>query len=153
MTIAQHHERFDGSGYPRGLAGDDVHVHGQIAAIAESYTSMCRSGEGGGDQLDPHKAFRVIVQAGGRLFRQDIVDAFRSSIAPYGAGSTVQLSDGRAAVVVSTAPEFPLEPVVRITHDRDGLEFDPPVEVNLHDSGVGIDRGLDSLPSDGMALR
>jgi acyl-CoA synthetase (AMP-forming)/AMP-acid ligase II len=39
VTIAQHHERYDGSGYPRGLSGDDIHDHGQIAAVAEAYVA------------------------------------------------------------------------------------------------------------------
>ena len=40
IVIAQHHERWDGAGYPRGLAGEDIHVYGRIAAIADVFDAL-----------------------------------------------------------------------------------------------------------------
>ena len=150
VTVAQHHERYDGSGYPRALAGDDIHDHGQIAAIAEAYVSLCNEDTGGGRAFQPHEAYRLILQARGRLFRPEVVDAFAAAIAPYGPGTTVQLSDGRYGIVVGNHAHAPLEPIVRVTHDRDGLEFTPTVEVDLHRTGAGltIKAGTDGLPGD-----
>lgn len=150
VTVAQHHERYDGSGYPRALSGDDIHDHGQIAAIAEAYVSLCNEDGGQGRAFQPHEAYRLILQARGRLFRPEVVDAFAAAIAPYGPGTTVQLSDGRYGIVVGNHPHAPLEPIVRVTHDRDGLEFSPAVEVDLHRAGAGITikAGTDGLPGD-----
>lgn len=150
VTIAQHHERFDGSGYPRGLAADDIHDHGQIAAVAEAYVSLCKESANDGAAFQPHEAYRLVLQARNRLFRAEIVDAFAEAIAPYGPGTTVQLTDGRYGIVVDNHSDAPLEPVVRVTHDQDGMQFDPPVEVDLRRAGAGaaIKSATAGLPGD-----
>ena len=150
VTIAQHHERYDGSGYPRGLSGDELHDHGQIAAVAEAYVSMCDQMSGEGKAFEPHQAYQLILQARGRLFRPEVVDAFAHAIAPYGPGATVQLSDGRYGVVVGNNPGHPLAPVIRVTHDEHGMQFDPPIEVDLKTSKgkITIQRSSGGLPSD-----
>ena len=150
VTIAQHHERYDGSGYPRGLAGDEIHDHAQIAAVAETYTSLCNEQLGEGDAFQPHEAYRLILQASGRLFRPEVVEAFAGAIAPYGPGATIQLSDGRYGIVVANHPGSPLDPIVRVTHDQDGMRFDPTVEVDLRRSRgrISIKSATDGLPGD-----
>lgn len=150
VAIAQHHERHDGSGYPRGLAGDDLHDHGQIAAIAEAYVSLCDHDRGEGKAFEAHEAHRLIRQSRGRLFRAEVVDAFVAAVAPYGPGTTVALTDGRFAIVVSNNPDAPTEPLVRVTHDEHGMRFDPPVDVDLHASRgeITIAAATSGLPGD-----
>jgi HD-GYP domain-containing protein (c-di-GMP phosphodiesterase class II) len=150
VAIAQHHERYDGSGYPRGLAGDDIHDHGQLAAVAEQYVALCDQQGTDGKAFEPHEAYRIILQARGRLFRPEIVDAFAAAVAPYGAGATVQLSDGRYGVVMGNRAGHPLEPRVRVTHDQDGMQFSPPLEIDLHTSKgkLTIANGTRGLPGD-----
>ncbi|MCW2926393.1 MAG: metal dependent phosphohydrolase [Thermoleophilia bacterium] len=150
VTIAQHHERYDGSGYPRGMSGDELHDHGQIAAVAEAYVGLCDQESSEGRAFEPHEAYRIIMQARGRLFRPEVVDAFAVAVAPYGAGTTVELSDGRFGVVVGNRPGAPLEPVVRVTHDQDGMQFEPPVELDLGSAKgrTTIVRATRGLPGD-----
>ena len=150
VTIAQHHERFDGSGYPRGLAGDELHDHGQIAAVADQYILLCDHESGEGDAFPPHEAYRLVTQARGRLFRPEIVDAFTAAIAPYGPTTSVQLSDGRYGIVVANNSEAPTEPLVRVTHDQYGMQFQPPIEVDLHQSSgaIRIVAATGGLPGD-----
>lgn len=150
VTIAQHHERFDGSGYPKALSGDDVHDHGQIAAIADAYVSLCEEQADGQQAFLPHEAYKLILQASGRLFRPEVVDAFSAAVAPYGPGTSVQLSDGRFALVVGNHPNAPLDPVVRVTHDEFGMLFDPPIEVDLAKSrgAITIAGPTEGLPGD-----
>lgn len=150
VTIAQHHERYDGSGYPRGISGDELHDHGQIAGIAEAYVSLCDDSKGDGKAVAPHDAYRIIIQSRGRLFRPEIVDAFAAAVAPYGPGTTVELSDGRHGIVVSNHAEAPLEPVVRITHDMHGMQFQPPLELDLlgTNGSVSIAAATTGLPGD-----
>lgn len=155
VTIAQHHERYDGSGYPKGLAGDEIHDHGQVAAIAEMYVSLGDQRRADGTpEFAPHEAYRMILQARGRLFHPDMVDAFTGSVAPYGPGTCVQLSDGKYGIIVSNNANAPLRPVVRVTHDADGLRFMPPVEMDLANAenhGVDVAHATDGLPSDNTA--
>ncbi|MCB0877449.1 MAG: hypothetical protein KDC46_00505 [Thermoleophilia bacterium] len=150
VAIAQHHERYDGSGYPRGIAGDELHDHGQIAALAEAYVSLCDHEVDDGEAFPPHEAYKLIVQSRGRLFRPEIVDAFAAAIAPYGPTTSVQLSDGRYGIVVRNNAGSPTEPVVRVTHDQHGMLFSPPMEVDLSASGgsVRIERATGGLPGD-----
>lgn len=150
VAVAQHHERHDGSGYPRALAGDDIHIHGQIAAIAETYVSLGLEDTGDGEAFEPHEAWRLISNASGRMFRPDVVAAFIEAVAPYGPGATVQLTDGRYGIVVGNRSESPLEPVVRVTHDADGLAFVPPIDVDLHagNGATAIKKGVAGLPGD-----
>lgn len=165
VAIAQHHERHDGTGYPRALAGDDLHDNGQIAAIAETYTSLCAEvvvlppgpdtdtgpplPAGDAPALEPHEAFRIVLQSRGRMFRPDVVDAFTQAVAPFGPGTTVTLTDGRCGVVAGNVHGHPLAPVVRLTHDGDGLRFSPPVTIDLHrQTRVSIAHVTTALPGD-----
>jgi hypothetical protein len=150
VAIAQHHERFDGSGYPRGLSGDDLHDHGQIAAVAEAYVSLCDTQSDEGVAFQPHQAHQLIKQSRGRLFRPEIVDAFLAAVAPYGAGTTVQLSDGRYGIVVGNHADAPTQPIVRVTHDQHGMQFSPPIEVDLRASKgkMRIETATGGLPGD-----
>lgn len=150
VAIAQHHERYDGSGYPRGLSGDELHDHGQIAAIAEAYVSLCDHDREDGTPLEPHDAHRILVQSRGRLFRPEIVDAFRTAVAPYGPGTSVLLNDGRYALVLTNHADAPTEPLVRITHDQHGMRFTPPMEVDLKASKgtISIVAATPGLPGD-----
>jgi HD-GYP domain-containing protein (c-di-GMP phosphodiesterase class II) len=148
VTIAQHHERFDGSGYPRGLAHDDIHDHGHIAAVAEGYVSLC-SDENGVHRFEPHEAYQLVLQARGRLFHPDVVDAFAQTIAPYGPGQSVRLSDGSSAIVVRNSAQDATRPVVRVTHDAGGQLYQPPFEVDLtEEDGLLIAGAVDGLPTD-----
>lgn len=148
VTITQHHERYDGSGYPRGLSGEDLHDHGQIAAIAEAYIALCEERRGGRVAYQPHEAFQMLLNAGGVLFRPDVVEAFSMSVAPYGVGTSLRLSDGRHALVVDNDPEAPLAPRVRVTHDADGVPMAEPLELDLATIELSIDAVTGGLPGD-----
>jgi HD-GYP domain-containing protein (c-di-GMP phosphodiesterase class II) len=153
VTIAQHHERYDGSGYPKGLVGDEIHDHGQIAAIAEAYVTLTNKemGAAGGEKkkLTAHAAYNLVLQAGGKMFHPVMVKAFSQAIAPYGPGTSVLLSDGSSAIVVKNHPTDPLMPVVRVTHDPSGTLVPGLREVDLAaDPKLEITDALDGLPSD-----
>jgi HD-GYP domain-containing protein (c-di-GMP phosphodiesterase class II) len=149
VTIAQHHERYDGSGYPRGLSGDDVHDHGQIAAIAEMYTSLCEEQGDGEPAFAPHDAYRIVTHARGRLFRSEIVDAFAAAISPFGVGTTVRLGDGRHGIVAANHSDHPMTPTVRITHDADGAPLSTLIDVETAATGkLKIAEVTPGLPTD-----
>lgn len=152
VAISQHHERHDGSGYPKGLRGEEIHDHGRIAGIADTYVSLCEPPNVGGLGLAPAEAYRVVCGMSGGLFDTEVVESFAATVAPYGPGHTVQLVDGRYGIVVENT-EDPLRPVIRITHDRDGMMFDPCFELNLNeDRDVAIASSSGGLPSDDFDL-
>jgi putative two-component system response regulator len=70
-----HHERYDGSGYPQGLAGDRIPLAGRIVALADVYDAL--TSKRVYKQAYPHEvASSVIIEERGRHFDPDVVDAF-----------------------------------------------------------------------------
>lgn len=78
-TIAQtHHEKFDGSGYPLGLAGEDIPLEGRIAAVADVYDAL--SAERPYKKALPReKCFEIMREGRGKHFDPEILDAFFES--------------------------------------------------------------------------
>lgn len=74
-VIEQHHERYDGSGYPHRLRGDEICLEAHIVGVVDSYDAMTtdrvyRRG------MDPHVALAEIQRCAGTLYRPDVVEAF-----------------------------------------------------------------------------
>ena len=81
-AIAEHHERWDGSGYPRGLRGEAISREARILAVADSYVSL-RSARPYRHAVDAADALREIAGDGGKLFDPGMVDVFEEVIARY----------------------------------------------------------------------
>lgn len=79
-AVATHHERLDGSGYPRGLSGSAQPVAGRILAVAEVYDSMSRPGPAG-SPARPEAAFREVTSNGGVRYDPRVVKALTSVLA------------------------------------------------------------------------
>ncbi len=73
-----HHEKFDGSGYPNGLAGEDIPLCGRIVALADVYDALTTK-RVYKPAFDHEKAAGIIREGRGRHFDPDIVDAFDSN--------------------------------------------------------------------------
>ncbi len=116
-VIRDHHERMDGSGYPRGAVGDEIHPFARIAAVADVYDAITSA--------RPYKAaasarvgVQVIAGGDGTAFDPEVVETFRRVVFPFPVGTEVELSDGRVGVVSSVDPEQPELPVVRVDGPR-----------------------------------
>jgi putative two-component system response regulator len=72
---AAHHERYDGSGYPAGLAGDQIPLAARIVALADVYDALT-SKRVYKDAMDHARARQIILEASSRQFDPDVVDAF-----------------------------------------------------------------------------
>ncbi|GAB2723199.1 HD-GYP domain-containing protein [Paenibacillus thermoaerophilus] len=126
----QHHERLDGSGYPRGLVGDEIHEYAQWIGIVDSYDAMT-SYRSYRLALLPHQALEVLYTGAGTLYDTNKVMQFRDRVAIYPIGATVRLNTGEVGVVVDLNSAFAHRPIVRILQDPDGVELDVPYEVDL----------------------
>lgn len=75
-TIAQtHHEKFDGSGYPIGLAGEDIPIEGRIAAVADVYDALS-SERAYKKALPRQQCFEILEEGRGKHFDPAVLDAF-----------------------------------------------------------------------------
>lgn len=79
VILEQHHERLDGSGYPYGLAGDQITLEAQIVAVVDSYDAMT-SDRVYRAALPLEEAIAEIQRGVGRLYRPDVVEAFMASL-------------------------------------------------------------------------
>lgn len=109
--LLEHHERFDGAGYPLGTAGADISLAGKIAAIADVFDAIS-SDRGYHDALPPAAAIRKIHELSGRCFDPLVAAGFIRAIGIYPVGSLVRLSNNRLAVIVEHRRDQPLSPKV-----------------------------------------
>lgn len=77
--IKYHHERFDGSGYPHGLKGDEIPLNAKIIAIADAYDSMV-SNRSYREGLKHDEALKRIEEQSGRQFDPKVVEIFKAII-------------------------------------------------------------------------
>jgi len=97
---ATHHERFDGSGYPRGLKGREIPVLGRMAAIVDCYDAIT-SDRPYRRPLSAHEAVRRLYDWRGSAFQSELVEQFIQTLGTYPTGSIVELSTGQVGIVVS----------------------------------------------------
>jgi HD-GYP domain-containing protein (c-di-GMP phosphodiesterase class II) len=129
--VKEHHERADGSGFPAGLANDQVSRLAQIVGIVDFYDGMV-SRRGTRPSMIPHDAVRQLFLAGERgQFEKSLVELMIRSIGVYPVGSLVKLNTGEQAVVVGVNPQQRLKPLVKVTTDPQGGSYTTPIEVDL----------------------
>lgn len=111
-VVRDHHERWDGGGYPRGIAGEEINGLARIAAIADVYDAV--TSERPYKKAAPaHVGVKVICDGSGSAFDPDLVSVFRSLVFPFPVGTELTLEDGASGVVASVDPSSPEVPVVR----------------------------------------
>jgi HD-GYP domain-containing protein (c-di-GMP phosphodiesterase class II) len=137
LVALQHHERLDGSGYPGGLAGDELHPVSRIAAVADTFDAMTanrvyRKG------LPSRQALLEIYGASGIRLDAPAVSALVKLVGVYPVGTRIVLNTGERGVVTAPNPENTTLPVVLLDHDRHGQRLPSPVTLALQDSGRHI---------------
>lgn len=119
VVAYQHHERHDGSGYPKGRAGRLVFEYARIVGLADAYAGMTAP-RPHRERMLGYEAMKSILDASDRLFDPKIVRAFLAVMALYPLGSLVALSTGEIAVVVAANPDHPYRPTVKVIRDAAG---------------------------------
>ncbi len=126
----QHHERYDGSGYPRQLAGGGIHQFAHIVALADVYDALT-SDVTYRKAVPVYEALAIITKAAGTYFDPELVEHFVANIAPYPIGSVVRLSNNHIGVVVDISHECKTKPVVRVIADEHKRRMNKIVEIDL----------------------
>lgn len=125
----QHHERLDGSGYPRGIKDKEIHLFGKIIAVADVYDAVT-SNRIYRKAMLPHEGLEILYSGAGTLFDQKIIEAFRKAVAVYPSGITVVLNDGRKGIVCKQNVGLSDRPIIRILEEK-GIEISQPYEIDL----------------------
>jgi HD-GYP domain-containing protein (c-di-GMP phosphodiesterase class II) len=114
--IAGHHERHDGSGYPKGLKGADIPVFARIAGLVDCYDAMT-SHRGWGQAKSPYDAIRELNTLADVHFQQEIVEHFVQALGMFPTGSLVELNTGEVGVVLEQNHIRRLRPKVMLLLD------------------------------------
>ncbi len=122
-TIAlQHHEAFDGSGYPQGLKMGQIEEGARIAAIADCYTAMIEK-RPYRSAMSPYDAMKSMLSVQMNRYDPKLLRTFLGRLSIYPIGSLVQLSNNRIGVVLSCKSDKPLRPMIRLMRDENGLPY------------------------------
>ena len=136
-AAAQHHERFDGSGYPNKLKGDQICIHGQMLAIVDVYdaiTSIRVYHKG----MPPREALQKMFAWCGTHFSDVMVRAFIKGVGIYPAGSLVRMESEKLGIVREVLPDNILQPIVQMIYDCKKQNHITPMMVDLSASNDKI---------------
>ena len=110
-VIYQHHELFDGSGYPDKLAGEAIDRLARIVSLVNAFENACNPPHAS-DALTPHEALARMFGPWRQRFDPALLQHFIHIMGVYPAGSVVRLSNGSVAMVIAVKPAHPLRPTV-----------------------------------------
>ena len=113
LGVLEHHECYNGEGYPMRKSGDEISIYGRIIKLADVYDAMI-SKRPYRDPMPPADVIEYIMAMNGSEFDPKLVEVFLRWVAVYPAGCEVELSDGRMAVVKHNYQGFVLRPIVKV---------------------------------------
>jgi HD-GYP domain-containing protein (c-di-GMP phosphodiesterase class II) len=133
IAAFQHHERYNGEGYPQGLRGSQIHEFGQIVGLVDMYDALVA------DRVyrkafSPNEAYEMLAGSGDYYFRYDIVKAFLDHVAAYPVGTIVELNTNELGIVVETKIGMSLRPRIKLLIDREGIPVKGLTYIDLSES-------------------
>lgn len=156
QACLDHHERIDGSGYPRGSSGEAIGQLAQMAGICDDFDYLVCS-EQGIAALDPHDAIADLLSRW-QEFDPEILRAFQKSTGLYPVGTFVELRSGRLAMVVDIDPDDPGVSIVRTIGSWTSRSMARQVTLNLgalygQDGITGVAKPIGLTGNELQALR
>jgi HD-GYP domain-containing protein (c-di-GMP phosphodiesterase class II) len=130
QVVLQEHERMDGTGYPQGIVGRDIHEFAYIIGIADIYNSLTHIRPYREKRHTSFEAIQEIVKKEKQKFPASVLKSLFGHFL-FPAGTRVVLNGGEKAEVVEENRSSPMRPVVKITHDKNDREYDKPRIVDL----------------------
>lgn len=133
-----HHERLDGSGYPRNLPEGEITIYGRMSAICDVYDAVTadRVYHKG---MPPNDALKKLIEWSIFHLDKDLVYDFIRCLSVYPVGTLVELSNGRAGVVIEANRRQPKQPRVKVFYNTRHEHQIEPVIVDLADKKADVD--------------
>jgi HD-GYP domain-containing protein (c-di-GMP phosphodiesterase class II) len=122
LVVLQHHERWDGQGYPRRTAGAAIDLGARIVSVADAFEAMV-SQKSYRNSMIGYQAMKNLLSDNSRRFDPDVLKAFIQIMGIYPIGSIVLLNNGALARVEEVKGTVPLRPKIRILIDEGGTIF------------------------------
>ena len=133
-----HHERHDGSGYPRKLKGKDIGLMGSMAAIVDTFDALTAR-RPYGEPMAPSAALNMLYKWRGTLFDAYLVEQFIRCIGIFPVGSIVELNGGEVGIVIAQNLVKRLQPRVMVIRDAAGNALKPQKLLDLSRGTKGPD--------------
>lgn len=140
-VAVQHHENFDGKGYPRGLKGKQITDYARIATIADCFTAMTEP-RPHRESMMPYEAMKTMLSTDTSKFDPVLLRLFVGLQSVYPVGSLVELSTQQIGLIIQAHASKPMRPVIRILRDE-GRALDKITFIDLKSSpGIYIVRAV-----------
>jgi len=136
QVALQHHERWNGCGYPHGLRGDEIGRFGQVAAVCDVYDAMT-SDRCYKKAMPVHEGIRKIHEWGDRFFARGVVQSFIHCVGIYPVGTVAQLDTREIGIVTSVNREKILRPRLLLLFRDFQTRLQSPVPVDLEEKAPG----------------
>ena len=121
-TVLEHHEWYNGCGYPLQKSGTGIPIYARIVKLVDVYDALT-SRLPYHEAVSPSEAVEYIMANAGAEFDPELVNIFMRKIAVYPVGCEVKLSDGRTAIVMENYREFILRPKVKILPEGEIIDL------------------------------
>ncbi|MDR2028360.1 MAG: HD-GYP domain-containing protein [Treponema sp.] len=123
IIALQHHERWDGEGYPRRLSGIEIDMGARIVSVADAFEAMV-SEKPYRNSMMGYQAMKNLLSDNSRRFDPDVLKAFIQTMGIYPIGSIILLNNGSIARVVEVQGDAPLRPKICILIDEFGKVYE-----------------------------
>lgn len=131
--IMDHHERWDGKGYPRGKSHESINYLSRIISVLDGYNAM-KEDRPYRQSLHGYDAIKSIIGDNGERYDPSILSVAVKSIGVYPIGSYVALNDASICRVISINKNKPLKPVVQVIVNKDGTESKSNLIIDISDN-------------------
>ncbi|MDR0656073.1 MAG: HD-GYP domain-containing protein [Treponema sp.] len=122
LIALQHHERWDGEGYPRRVSGNAIDMGARIVSVADAFEAMV-SQKSYRNSMMGYQAMKNLLSDNSRRFDPDVLKAFIQTMGIYPIGSIILLNNGALARVTEVHGDAPLRPKIRVLIDEFGKVF------------------------------
>ncbi|UCF98961.1 MAG: HD-GYP domain-containing protein [Spirochaetaceae bacterium] len=130
LIALQHHEHWDGRGYPRSLKGEDITLFARVVTVADAYEAMV-SERPYRNSIIGYNAMKTVLSDNGRHFDPQVLKAFLESMGIFPIGSVVQLNNSSIGRVSENHADAPLRPKIELLIDEFGNQIEGAEQVDL----------------------
>jgi HD-GYP domain-containing protein (c-di-GMP phosphodiesterase class II) len=154
LIVMQHHERWDGQGYPQGLKGTEIHPGARIISVADAFEAMV-SQKPYRNSIIGYKAMQNLLSDNSTRFDPEVISAFIKIMGIYPIGSMILLNNGSIARITEVRKDAPLRPKIVLLIDQFGKALNQEAGENidlLNEKGLFIVRAVNpgELSRDGI---
>ncbi len=139
LGVLEHHEKENGSGYPRKMTGDKISSNAKIIAVACSFEAIS-SPRGYKAERSTFDAMIELIQNKNHAYDDSVLKALLYTVSLYPIGTYVYLSNRKVAIICDTNPDNPKYPIAQLLTEKN--KDGSPIQIPTDPSGINIVRIL-----------